>query len=98
MKRNNQLDVLKYIACFFVIMIHWDIPLTLERIVQPLLTTAVPIFFMIEIIYKVINLVSDYGLLADFLTWIGPILVLFISTLLAHILSCCKVKIKTLKK
>jgi len=47
MKRIASLDILKYIACFFVINIHMDIPTFLLNIVQPLLTTAVPVFFMI---------------------------------------------------
>lgn len=47
MKRIASLDILKYIACFFVINIHMDIPTFLLNIIQPLLTTAVPVFFMI---------------------------------------------------
>ena len=46
-KRLEALDVLKYTACLFVILIHTDIPQTAELIIQPILTTAVPIFFMI---------------------------------------------------
>ncbi|MBE6622770.1 MAG: acyltransferase [Ruminococcaceae bacterium] len=47
MKRIISLDVLKYIACFFVICIHMDIPNSAEIVLRPFLTTAVPIFFMI---------------------------------------------------
>lgn len=47
MKRIRALDVLKYFACFLVVCIHMELPKSFEWIARPLLTTAVPVFFMI---------------------------------------------------
>ncbi len=47
MRRILSLDILKYFACFLVICIHMDLPESFEYILRPLLTTAVPVFFMI---------------------------------------------------
>ena len=47
MRRMLSLDILKYFACFLVICIHMDLPESFECVIRPLLTTAVPVFFMI---------------------------------------------------
>lgn len=47
MKRVVSLDVLKYAACLMVVSIHMNLSPSLETVIQPFLTIAVPVFFMI---------------------------------------------------
>ncbi len=84
MKRIASLDILKYIACFFVINIHMDIPTYLLNIIQPLLTTAVPVFFMITGFFyeSVVESGSEKRQLKK-------IAILTLVANLIHILWCC---------